>query len=283
MSDETQSTEHRSPATESVAIANLRTRSAARREKRIGMLTVLASFALLLVAWTLVSVLVGSIVLPTPLQTIGGIITYHESGNLWSDLGITLGRVLAALVVSFFFSLIAGMALSRLKWVDQLFGTWVAIFSAIPALLILLVVYLAVGLNDAAAVVGTSLVVVPSMTYGVWNGMNSLQPELSEMAQVFGVPASTIVRRVILPQTWPFLFANIRQGLSLTWKIMVFAEILGLSSGVGYRMQYWFQMFNMEQVLSTAIPFMIAMMALEYFVLRPAERHLFKWKVVREK
>ncbi|MEO7372471.1 MAG: ABC transporter permease subunit [Terrimesophilobacter sp.] len=247
-------------------------------ETWIRRLTLLASFILLLAAWYAISLAVGSIVLPTPVETVEGIANYYSSGNLWPDLAITLSRVLATLALAFAISVLAGIALARSKWVDRLFGAWVAIFSSIPALMILLVVYLGVGLNDNAAVIGTAIVVVPSMTYGVWQGMDSLQPELSEMAQVFGLSQMLIVRKVLLPQTWPFLFANIRQGLSLTWKIMVFAEILGLSAGVGFRMQYWFQLFNMQQVLASALPFMVVMMALEYLVLRPGERYLFRWK-----
>lgn len=237
-----------------------------------------ASFVLLILVWYLVSALVGATVLPTPTQTLQGIAKYNASGDLWSDLGITLARVLVTLAVSFVVSVVAGILLSRIKWIDHLFGPWVAIFSAVPALTLLLVAFLGLGLNETAAVFGTALVVIPSMVYGVWQGMDSLDPQLSEMATVFGMSQMAVIRRVLLPQTWPFLFANIRQGLSLTWKIMIFTEILGLPSGVGYRMQYWYQLFNMEMVLASAIPFMVAMMLLEYAGLRPLERYLFRWK-----
>ena len=58
----------------------------------------------------------------------------------------------------------------------------------------------------------------------LWQGMKSLDPGLSEMARAFGVPRWMLFRRVLLPQTIPFLFAAARLGLALTWKIIIFVD-----------------------------------------------------------
>nr|PZN48491.1 MAG: hypothetical protein DIU68_21590 [Chloroflexota bacterium] len=137
---------------------------------------------------------------------------------------------------------------------------------------------LMVGLNDLAAVIGAGLVVAPSVTYNIWQGMKTLDPDLTEMARVFNVPGRTIFRHVILPQTIPFIFAAARVGLALTWKIVIFVELLGRSSGVGYRIQYWYQLFNMERVLASALPFILLMLVIELIVLRTLEARLFRWR-----
>jgi NitT/TauT family transport system permease protein len=99
------------------------------------------------------------------------------------------------------------------------------------------VVYLVVGINNVAAMLGTACVVAPSMTQAVWDGMRAINPELQEMARSFNVPRYAIVRRVLLPQTLPHVFTAARNGLALTWRIMIFVELLGQSTGVGYRIQ----------------------------------------------
>ena len=53
---------------------------------------------------------------------------------------------------------------------------------------------------------------------------------------------------------------------------------MGRSSGVGYRIQYFYQLFNMERVLASALPFMLLMLLIELVVLRRLERHLFRWR-----
>ncbi|HYY88251.1 MAG TPA: ABC transporter permease, partial [Chloroflexota bacterium] len=76
----------------------------------------------------------------------------------------------------------------------------------------------------------------------------------------------------------PYLFAAARSGLALTWKIVIFVELMGRSSGVGYRIQYWYNLFNMGRVLASAIPFMMVMLLVELVVVRKLELYLFRWQ-----
>jgi NitT/TauT family transport system permease protein len=100
------------------------------------------------------------------------------------------------------------------------------------------------------------------------------------MARAFGVPRGIVFRQVLLPQTIPFLFAAARLGLALAWKIMIFVELLGRSSGVGYRIEHWYQLFNMKRVLASAFLFVLVMLIVELVVLRNLERVLFRWRRV---
>ena len=228
--------------------------------------------------WQLVSMRVGSVVLPRPLQSIGAIGDAVEAGYLWSDMRITAIRIAGAFSLALGLAITFGVTLGVSKVATKLFGNWVTIAASIPSLLYIVIAYLWIGLNDRAAIIGGALVVLPTITFNIWQGMKSLDPELSEMSRAFGVSKRTTITRVLLPQTLPFIFAASRLGLALTWKIMIFVELLGRSSGVGYRIQFWYNLFNMERVLAAAIPFILVMLTLEFAVLRPAERYLFRWK-----
>jgi NitT/TauT family transport system permease protein len=83
---------------------------------------------------------------------------------------------------------------------------------------------------------------------------------------------------VLFPQTLPYLFAAARACLALTWKIVIFVELMGRSSGVGYRIQYFYGLFNMERVLASALPFMLVMLLVELVVMRRLEQYLFRWR-----
>lgn len=236
------------------------------------------SAVLLIALWQVVSMRVGSTVLPRPIQSIGAIGDAIEAGYLWSDMRITAVRIAGAFALALSLAITFGVTLGMSKLATKLFGNWVTIAASIPSLLYIVIAYLWVGLNDRAAIIGGALVVLPTITFNIWQGMKSLDPELSEMSRAFGVNRRTTIAKVLLPQTLPFIFAASRLGLALTWKIMIFVELLGRSSGVGYRIQYWYNLFNMERVLAAAIPFILVMLTLEFAVLRPLERHLFRWK-----
>ncbi len=86
------------------------------------------------------------------------------------------------------------------------------------------------------------------------------------------------MRLVILPQTMPFIFTAARTGLSLTWRLMIFVELLGRSSGVGYRIQYFYNLVDMKRVMAAALPFIALMLLFEFCALRPLERWAFRWR-----
>ncbi|MGE0703474.1 MAG: ABC transporter permease [Vicinamibacterales bacterium] len=240
----------------------------------------LLSVLLLLALWQGVSLVVSAQVMPSPLATTRALAEALPQRQIWSDIGVTLSRILAAFALAMTIGIAFGSALGTLVWFRRIFNLWVMLAASTPSILYIVVVYLALGLTESAAIVGGALVVAPVITFNVWQGMRTLDPGLSEMARAFGVPRWTVYRRVLFPQTLPFLFAAARLGLTITWKIMIFIELLGRSSGVGYRIQQWYELFNMQQVLVSALPFLAVMLLIEVVILRTLERRLFRW--VRE-
>lgn len=244
---------------------------------RSGLYTV-ASLFLLGLVWQTLSFLVGADVLPGPVASILAIEQSSREGYLWSDIGITAFRIVGAFLIALTAALAIGTLLGRSRLAERLFGPWVTIGASIPSLVIIVIVYLSVGVNDHAAMIGTALIVAPPMIFAVWDGIRAINPELQEMARAFAVPKFTILWRVILPQTTPFIFTAARTGLSLTWRLMIFVELLGRSSGVGYRIQYFYNLVDMERVMAAALPFIALMLLFEFCALRPLERWAFRWR-----
>jgi NitT/TauT family transport system permease protein len=241
-------------------------------------LYLVASLFLLALAWQAASYLAGADVLPGPVASILAVEESSREGYLWSDIGITAFRVAGAFAIAFVAALAAGALLGRSRPAERLFGPWVTIGASIPSLVVIVVVYLTVGVNDHAAMIGTALIVAPLMTFPVADGIRAINPELQEMARAFAIPKFMIFRQVILPQTRPFIFTAARTGLSLTWRLMIFVELLGRSSGVGYRIQYFYNLVDMRRVMAAALPFIALMLLFEFCVLRPLERRAFRWR-----
>jgi NitT/TauT family transport system permease protein len=245
---------------------------------RGGVLVRIGSVLLALALWQALSTLVSTDVLPTPAVTAAAIAGAAADGQLWVDMGITFVRMIAAFALAMSLAVGIGLALGTLRWFGLIFDFWVTVAASVPSLLYVVLAYLALGLNETAAIVAAALVVTPSAIFNVWQGATAVDPRLSEMARSFDLPRLTIVRRVLLPQTLPYLFAAARASLALTWKIVIFVELMGRSSGVGYRIQYWYNLFDMQRVLAAALPFMALMLLLELVVIRRLEVRLFSWR-----
>lgn len=276
MSRATLEAEGQLPVGAALAQETLRPRDSRRLLVAIGLRVL--SILLIFGVWELISRAVTTNVFPTPMMTWKALQDALADGYVWSDMAVTFGRMMAAFGLAMTLAIVFGLALGTIRWFGRMFDFWVTIAASIPSLLYIVVAYLWLGLNDTGAVVAAALVVAPSATFNVWQGVKAIDPGLSEMARAFRVPRWTIVRRVLLPQTTPYLFAAARSSLALTWKIVIFVELMGRSSGVGYRIQYWYQLFNMPRVLASAALFMLVMLIVELVLVRNLEAYLFRWR-----
>ncbi|MCX7783885.1 MAG: ABC transporter permease subunit, partial [Meiothermus sp.] len=121
---------------------------------------------------------------------------------------------------------------------------------AIPRILPIVVAYVVLGLNELAAVLSVFLIVLPTVIVQVREGVRALEPRLLQMSQVFGKGPLEVAYFVVWPQLAPFVWGTARATLSLCWKMIVFAELLGRTSGVGYQIAFYFQMFEMRGILA---------------------------------
>jgi NitT/TauT family transport system permease protein len=98
------------------------------------------------------------------------------------------------------------------------------------------------------------------------------------MGQAFHLPKSAIIRKIIFPQLLPHILASMRYALGICWKICTTVELIGMSSGVGYQLNYWFGLFSMAQVFAWTFLFLLVMFAIEYLLFKPIEKRLTRWR-----
>ncbi|MDP2267713.1 MAG: ABC transporter permease, partial [Deltaproteobacteria bacterium] len=55
-------------------------------------------------------------------------------------------------------------------------------------------------------------------------------------------------------------------------------ELLGRSNGVGYQLNYWFQLYEMDQVIAWTGLLLIIVLSIEMLILNPLEKKLFAWR-----
>ncbi|WOJ91533.1 ABC transporter permease [Methylocapsa polymorpha] len=241
----------------------------------------LASLLVLLLIWQLGSSLAGPRMLPAPLAVVTVIGAEARSGALFLNLAITLLRVMASFALAMGLGTALGMAMGRHKAVDRLCDPWLIILLNLPALVIIVLAYIWIGLNETAAIGAVALNKLPNTAATVREGARALDASLDEMARVFAMPFGVRVRHILLPQLAPYLAAATRSGLSLVWKIVLVVELLGRSNGVGFEIGVAFQLFDVTRLLAYALPFVGLMLAIETFIVQPIERHVSRWRPQR--
>ncbi|NVO56714.1 ABC transporter permease [Rhodobacteraceae bacterium B1Z28] len=244
-------------------------------------LTPVLSIVGLLLLWVVAAFLTNDPqILPQPWDLIPPLQQEMASGALLRNLGATLLRVVWAFALAMTLGTIIGLSMGRFPVVNRWLDPWLVIFLNLPALVLIVLCYLWIGLTEAAAIIAVTLNKIPNVATILREGGRALNTELDAMAQVYRLSWRTRMRHVILPQLAPFIAAAARSGLSLIWKIVLVVEFLGRSSGVGFQIHLYFQLFDVAMVLVYAFSFIAVMLVIEWLVLQPWERRVRRWRVV---
>ncbi|WP_095587650.1 ABC transporter permease [Actibacterium ureilyticum] len=233
----------------------------------------------LLILWIIAATLTADPqILPQPFALVGPFWAELQSGELLFHLGHTLLRVIWAFGLAMTLGLALGLAMGRSEGLNRWLDPWLVIFLNLPALVLIVLCYLWIGLTETAAIVAVTLNKVPNVTTVIREGARALSPDLDAMAQVYRMPPLARFRHVVLPQLAPFLAAAARSGVAVIWKIVLVVEFLGRSNGIGFQIHLYFQLFDVGMVLVYAFSFIAVMLAVEWLILQPWERRSRRWR-----
>lgn len=237
------------------------------------------SIVVLLILWTLLSLLLGDDdVLPAPHDVLTSMIKHWREGELQESLLATFARVAASFVIAMAIGCAVGLWMGRSDVVDAVLDPMLIAGLNLPALVTIIICYVWFGLNDAAAVTAVALNKIPTVIVTLREGGRSLDRRLLEVAEAYRLPVGTTLRKVVLPQLYPFFMAAARSGLALIWKIVLVVELLGRSNGVGFQLGTFFTSFDMTSILAYALSFAAIIMTIEFVIIQPLDRKARKWR-----
>jgi len=236
------------------------------------------SLLLLLAIWEAAARLVHSRLFPGAGEILWALFDETIHGELLHHLSATLLRVAIAFAGAMVAGTAIGIAMGLVRALDTLFDSWIVLFLNLPALVIAVLLYVWLGLTDAAAITAVALRKFPTVVVTLREGTRALDRDLAGMAESFHLGAWRTLRHVILPQLSPYLLVAARSGLALIWKIVLVVELLGRPDGIGYEIQVFFQLFDITRLIAYALAFVAVVLAIEWCILLPLERRLLRWR-----
>jgi NitT/TauT family transport system permease protein len=171
-----------------------------------------------------------------------------------------------------------GAAMGLSKKGEVFLDAWVMVGLTIPAIVYGILFLLWFRLSELAPIVGIGVAAFPTVAIAIWQGIKGIDTQLVRMGTAFHLSKTAIFRKIILPQLVPQILASMRSALGICWKICTTVELIGMSSGVGYMLYYWFGLFSMAQVFAWTLTFLFVMFAIEYLLFKPIENRLTRWR-----
>ncbi len=198
----------------------------------------LASPLLILVAWQAASSsgLVSAQTLASPWRIALTAWSLLQDGTLGRNLLVSLLRAAGGLAIAIglgvTLALVAG--LSRLG--EELVDAPMQMARTLPVLAMVPLFILWFGIGETPKVALVAMGATFPIYLNLFKGVRGVDPKLLEMARTLRLSRAQTIRQVILPGALPDFLLGLRFAVGISWLMLVVAEQINASSGIGHMM-----------------------------------------------
>jgi NitT/TauT family transport system permease protein len=228
--------------------------------------------------WWFSSLSVPHYILPGPARVWDALRLIVANGDLWSNLGITLWRVVVGFVFAALFGLPFGIVLGANKRAGEFFEPVIPVLNTVSSAIWAIFAIIWFGISNATTIFVVFMTAMPLIITNVWQGTRTVNPDFIELAQVLRMPRWKVMTKIYLPTILPYFFSGARLAFGFSWRVSLVAETIGSSSGVGYRLRQAADLIKTDQVFAWTLTLVIMMATIEMGMMKPLENYLFRWK-----
>ncbi len=241
-------------------------------------LPTLATLAVVLAAWALLSRRYGAYVLPAPGSIVTGLVEIVRSGEIWRHAAASMGRIAVGFGAAVLVSLLMGLGAFVSRTARGIVHDVLAILNSTSVFVWIVVSLIWFGLSNWAPIFTTLMITLPVVASNLVEGVAAVDRRLLEMGDVYRLSEREKFTAIVIPSTLPYLMAGMKVGFGLALKVSVVAEIFGVTSGIGYVMNYSREILATQMVFVWALVMILIMVATDKLLLDPVNRHLTRWR-----
>lgn len=256
-------------------VAPARPRAAMAR--RVGLQ--LVGYAILLAVWSICSlVLFTEYVLPAP-WTVGAEMWHLAAdGTAFIQFGSSIVKIALGFAIGTVIGVPLGLLMGRVQYFKYFWQQPLLVLGNVPGLAFAVFALILFGIGAIGPVVVVAFVALPYVALNVAQGVEEVDRRLVDMSSVYGLGRGEIIKSVFLPSVMPFLFAALRYGFAMAWKVEALTEVFGGRSGIGFMIRQSYQEFSVAGVLAWTGFFVIFILLIERVFLAGLERRFFAYR-----
>ena len=157
-----------------------------------------------------------------------------ETGSIWETIYSSLYRILIGLFWGIVIGVPVGVMVGYFVAVRQVANMPFQFLRMISPLAWMPIAVLAFETWDNAIIFLLIMATVWPIIFGTAHGVQRIDPNWFSVAKNLGADGFQMLRRVIMPAIAQDVFAGIRLAIGVAWVVLVPAEYLGVTSGLGY-------------------------------------------------
>ena len=199
------------------------------------------------------------------------------NGTLPSALWASLQRVFWGLAIGVPVGALLALAAGLTRTGERLIDGNVQMLRFVPIIGLESLFVLWLGVGETAKVSMITLGVVFPIYINTFAAIRSIDPSYGELADVVGLSRWARLRRIVLPATLPGFLVGLRLAVAVAWLLLVFAEQINASNGLGYLIVQAQTFFQSNVIVVCLACYALLGLLTDVFV-RALESRLLKWQ-----
>jgi len=250
------------------------------RSRENGLYLLPFTLALTIFLWYLI-VWVGDLepfILPTPDLVMARFVQTLSDGTLLRHFAITLGEVLAGLLIGAFAAVLLGYLLAKSRRLERLLSPYIVASQSVPVVAIapLLVIWFGPGLISKVLI--CALIVFFPILINTVVGVRAVPDDLYDLMRSLKAGRWQVFHMLEVPAALPVLLGGLRIGATLAVIGAVVGEFVGSDRGLGFLINVGRGQYDVALVF-VAVFSLVFMALLLYGLVVFFERRLLAWQV----
>lgn len=213
-----------------------------------------------------------------PSQVVKILTEMIRDGLLWGHILVSLGRSAAGFTAAALLAIPLGFLLgSNFRTFERLVTPPLRFFAQLNPFSLFPLFILLFGIGELSKGTMIFWVCIWPILFNTINGVKGIDPLLVKSARSMGVGIVTLFFKVIFPAALPGIFTGLKMGSGTAFFMLIAAEMIGASRGLGWLVWNAQTNFQMPQLFAATVVISILGLILQWvFVL--LESRLLGWR-----
>jgi len=238
-----------------------------------------ATTIVLLLTWECASSvgLIPARILAAPTAVAGTFWSMLASGELESNLLVSLGRVVIGLSIAIVLGTTLALTAGLSRVGEMAIDAPMQMLRTMPFLAMVPLFILWFGIGETPKIALVTLGATFPIYLTLFSGIRSVDKKLVETGNCFGMNRSALIRHVILPGALPSFLVGLRYSLGIAWLSLVVAEQVNANAGIGYLIMDARDYMRTDVIVVCLLVYSLLGLGTDFLV-RVIERYALAWR-----
>jgi ABC-type nitrate/sulfonate/bicarbonate transport system permease component len=232
--------------------------------------------------WQVASLFFPDYLFPSIPQIASRFVDIAATSETQIDVLTTAARIITGLVGAFLCGVLLALVLNKSRAAESYLTPILVLLQGIPALSWVVIAVIWFHGTEFRIFFIMVVTTLPAFTFQILDAVRSMSKDLFEMTVAFRPTRWTMFRVLVLPTVVPGILTAWKVNLGNAARVVVVAELVGATGGVGYELIRQQQLFDMAGAIAWTLQLVCFVLVFQG-ILTAIEQWVFRWRSKSER